>query len=115
MTQSYTLAKRTNVNTFKDTATVGDVNRYSIDATPWAEDGGAVVSAASSVVNGSASISGETLVAGVWSADVTTLARGQVQIGVLFSCATAKKQTYIDIRVNDNDANTGDDYGQGCC
>lgn len=113
MTTSFSLAVRTSTPTFKDTASVGDVNRYSIDATPWAEDSGVVSSVASSVEDGSVSITNETLVAGVWSADITMLSRGRAKIGILFNSGTVKKKAYLKIKVNDNQC--GDDYGQGCC
>lgn len=114
MTVNFTLAVRTNVNTFKDTASKGDVVRYSIDCTPWAEDaGGTVTSVAASVEHGSASISNETLVSGVWSADVTFTERGRVQISALVNTATVKKKAFIDVKVED--LTQGDDYGQGCC
>ena len=116
MSISFALSARTNVSRFKDTATKGDVVRYEIDATPWAEDGGAVVSAVSTIENGSATITNETLVSGVWSADVSMLGRGMLKIGVLISTATVKKQAYIDVKIQDYQTeNNGDDYGQSCC
>jgi hypothetical protein len=114
MAVNYTLATRTNVNTFKDTAAKLDKARYSVDAAPWAEDAGAVVSAASSVENGSAAITNETLVGSVWSADIEFPESGVAVVGVVFSSATSKKKVFVQVQVNDGN-NSGDDYGQSCC
>ena len=113
MTVNYALAAGAAASAFKNTANKDDVTRFSIDATGWAEDSGAVISAASSIDYGSVSVTNETLVAGVWSADVTMLSRGETKLDVLISTATQKKKASIYIQINDSTC--GDDYGQGCC
>ncbi len=113
MSVDFTLLARVNLATFLDTSYVGDKTRYSIDLTPWTEDNGAAVTAVGSIDYGSASISNETLVNNVWSADVTMLARGNIQILVTVTTASAVKVCRLQIKVQDSQC--GDDYGQGCC
>ena len=85
MTTSFTLATKTRLDTFTDTASVGDVVKYSFDCSPWAEDNAAISAATWTVESGQASISGQALVSNVVTANITFSQSSCVLISILIS------------------------------
>ena len=70
MTTTFTLPSQTRSDMYRDSASVGDVERYSFDCTAWQDDNGAIASATWVVESGQASVSNHSSSSGVVSADL---------------------------------------------
>lgn len=113
MTVSFVLATRTKVDSFKDSASIGDVVRYEIDCTPWQDDNSVITAAAwTNQGSGNADISGATLVAGVISALVGFTQSGIHRVKIVLTTATQTKTLWLEVKVKDLDQ-CGDDYQYG--
>ena len=117
MTVAFTLATRSNVDTFTTSASLGDVVKYEFDITPWQDDNTTVTAAAWSVQDGSADISAQTLLAGKVSALVNFTQSGWNKIRIALTTATQTKTMWLKVNVIDqaNSSEAGDDYGKNSC
>lgn len=114
MTVNFTLATKTKVDAFRDSASIGDKVLYSIDCTPWQEDNSAIVSVAWTNTSGnSAGISGQSFLNGIASAYLNFTAAGISIVKIVLTTATQTKTMWLKVRVVDRsrDAYVGSDYG----
>lgn len=111
MTVSFTLTTKTRVDTFVDSASIGDVTKYSFDCSPWAEDNEAITSAVWTIESGEASVSGQAIASNVLSAVLSLSTSGKVLVSVLLSTAGGlAKKLWLEINVRDKKVDSGD-YG----
>jgi len=115
MTVNFTLATKTKVDAFKDSASIGDVVKYEFDCTPWQDDNSVITSATwTNDGSGSAAISAQSLVAGVVSALVNFSQAGLTNIKITLTTATQTKTLWLQVRVVDRSREyAGDDYQYG--
>ena len=115
MSVDFTLATKTKVDSFKDSASIGDVVKYNIDCTPWQDDNSIITSASwTNQGSGNAGIASQSLVAGVISALVSFTQAGGNLIKIVLTTATQTKTIWLDIDVKDLSRDcAGDDYQYG--
>lgn len=115
MTTNFTLATKTKVDSFRDSASIDDVVKYSIDCTPWQEDNDTITGATWTVDgNSSASISNQQLSSGVITAFVTFAQAGVQRIRITLTTATRTKVLWLETSVKDlSRSSAGDDYEYG--
>lgn len=112
MSVQFTLSSKTKLDTYKDSASIGDAITYSFDLTPWQEDNSNITSVSWSVEGGygNASISNESLVGGIASALITFNQRGKSLVAIQINSATQKKKVWLEVNVKDLQIQA-DDYG----
>lgn len=113
MTVNFTLATKTKVDSFKDTASINDVVKYEFDCTPWQDDNSTITSVA--VTNDgsiSASAGSIVLLNGVVTFFATLAQAGIVNLRIVLTTATQKKTLWLKINVIDRSIDAGGDgYG----
>lgn len=114
MTVAFTLATRSQVDTFRDRCSINDVVKYEFDITPWQDDNSVVTSVEwTNIGSGNASIASQALVAGKASAFITFTQSGWNKIKIVLNTATQKKTMWLKVYVVDHNKSgeAGDDYG----
>lgn len=115
MTVSFTLATKTKVDSFRDTASIGDVVKYEIDCTPWQDDNDTITSAQwTNDAGSSPGITNPQLASGIVSAFVNFTQAGTQRIKITLTTATRTKVMWLEVKVKDpSRCGYGDDYGLG--
>lgn len=115
MTVEFTLATKTKVDAFKDSASIGDTIKYQFDCTPWQDDNDTITSVSwTNDGSGNASIASQTLVSGVASALVSFTQAGMTNLKITLTTATRTKVIWLQIKVIDRSRGyIGDDYQYG--
>lgn len=103
MSTKFYVPAKTSRNKFFDIVNKGEAVTYEIDFSSWQEDNSTITSIIWEVLAGSASVSGESLAAGVASALVTFGDRGLNLISVLTTTASEKRKVYLEIKVEDRE------------
>jgi len=111
MSTTFVLTSKTRFDTFEDNVSLGDVVKYDIDCSPWAEDNANITTATWSVEYGQASISSETITSNVVSAVVNYSQAGRMLISILIETSGGlAKKMWLASYVKDRQQ-PSDDYG----
>lgn len=92
-------ANRNIISPIKDRVAEGDVKKYQIDFSAWAEDNATLTGATWTVESGTVSVSNQSLSSNIATANITATGKGKALVSLSGTDGTLVKKVYLDLEI----------------